>query len=362
MTGIYIHIPFCKTKCPYCDFYSFKPDINQKDSYLEAVLSCLLKHKNEIKGEVDTIYFGGGTPSFFGGERIKRVIDCIRDNYTVGNAEITVECNPSSVDEALLGQLKKAGVNRISMGMQSAVDEERKSLGRLSDKAQVERSVELIKSYGIDNISLDLMLGIPYQTKESLKESLDFIIKQDVKHISAYMLKIEEGTPFSKMSLPLPDEDEVCELYLYCCEYLNEKGYSQYEISNFAKKGFESKHNLKYWHTEEYLGLGPSAHSFIGGERFYYPRDFSAFLKNPDPIPDGKGGDEEEYIMLSLRLSEGLTRKGFYERFKKELPEELFKKALPLEKSGLLKITKEGLHLTAKGFLLSNSIISTLLY
>lgn len=362
MTGIYIHIPFCKIKCPYCDFYSFKPDTNQKDSYLEAVLSCLLSYKDKIKGGVDTIYFGGGTPSFFGGKRIKKIIDCIKDNYNVNNAEITVECNPSSVDKKLLGFLKEAGVNRISMGMQSAADTERKSLGRSSDKNQIASAVSLIKSHGIDNISLDLMLGIPHQTKESLKQSLDFVLSQDVKHVSAYILKIEEGTPFSKMSLPLPDEDEVCELYLYAAEYLEEKGYEQYEISNFAKGGFESRHNLKYWHCEEYLGIGPSAHSFIGGERFYYPRDFSAFLESPLPVSDGKGGDEEEYIMLALRLREGLTKKGFYERFGKELPNGLFEKALPFEKAELIEITEEGLRLTKKGYLLSNSIISTLLY
>ncbi len=362
MTGIYIHIPFCKSKCPYCDFYSFRPDSIQKDSYLEAVLLCLLSYKDKIKDSIDTIYFGGGTPSFFGGERIKSVIDCIKDNYSVNNAEITVECNPSSVDEKLVASLSYAGVNRISTGMQSAVDKERQALGRLSDKKRVAEAVSLIKSYGIDNISLDLMLGIPHQTKESLRESLDFIISQDVKHISAYMLKIEEGTPFSEMTLPLPDEDEVCELYLFASDYLEEKGFSQYEISNFAKEGFESRHNLKYWHSEEYLGIGPSAHSFIGGERFYYPRDFASFLANPTPVYDGKGGDEQEYIMLALRLKEGLTKKGFSERFGKEIPEDIFKKALPLEKAALLEITEEGLHLTKKGFLLSNSIITSLLY
>ncbi len=361
MTGIYIHIPFCKTKCPYCDFYSFRPDSDQKDSYLEAVLLCLLSYKDKIKDEIDTVYFGGGTPSFFGGERIKRVIDCIKDNYNVNNAEITVECNPSSVSEKLLVFLKEAGVNRISMGMQSAVDKERKSLGRLSDKNKVAEAVSLIKTCGIDNISLDLMLGVPHQTKESLRESLDFIISQNVKHISAYMLKIESGTPFSQMSLSLPDEDEVCELYLYAAEYLEEKGFEQYEISNFAIIGFESRHNLKYWHCEEYLGIGPSAHSFLNGKRFYYPRDFGAFLKNPEPIYDGEGGDEEEYIMLCLRLKEGLTKKGFLERFRKEIPKEIFGKAMPLEKAELLKITEEGIHLTKKGFLLSNSIITTLI-
>ena len=363
MTGIYIHIPFCKTKCPYCDFYSFKPDNTQKDSYLEAVLLCLLSYKSKIKDSIDTIYFGGGTPSYFGGERIKKVIDFIKDNYNVKDGtEITVECNPSSVDEKLMTFLKQAGVNRISMGMQSAVDRERKALGRLSDREQIENAVSLVKKHGISNISLDLMLGVPHQTEESLRESLDFIISCGVKHISAYMLKIEEGTPFSEMSLPLPDEDEVCDLYLFAADYLSRHGYEQYEISNFAFKGFESRHNLRYWKCEEYLGIGPSAHSFLGGERFYYPRDFHAFIENPTAVSDGKGGDEEEYIMLALRLKEGLTHKGFSDRFKKEIPGEILEKALPLEKKGLLNISEEGINLTTEGFLLSNSVITSLLY
>lgn len=362
MTGIYIHIPFCKTKCPYCDFYSFTPSDTQKDSYLKAVLLCLSGYKDKVKDGVDTLYFGGGTPSFFGGERIKKVIEYIKDNYNLTDAEITVECNPSSVDKALAKHLAAAGVNRISMGMQSAVDKERRALGRLSGREQIEYAVRLFKSHGIDNISLDLMLGVPYQTRESLKESLDFIISQNVKHISAYMLKIEEGTPYEKMSLPLPDEDEVCDLYLYASDYLEAKGFEHYEISNFALKGFESRHNLKYWHTDEYIGIGPSAHSFFGGKRFYYPRDFASFLENPAPVSDGEGGDEEEYIMLALRLKEGLTEKSFYERYKKKIPDEIFKRAEKLEKTGLLNISDNGIGLTKKGFLLSNNIIAELLY
>lgn len=361
MTGIYIHIPFCQSKCPYCDFYSFTPEATDRDSYLKAVLSCLLSYKDKVSDGVDTVYFGGGTPSFFGGERIKQIIDCIKESYCVNNAEITVECNPSSVDKKLLTHLKEAGVNRISMGMQSAVDEERKVLGRLSDSNRVQAAVQLIKSCGIDNISLDLMLGVPFQTKDSLRRSLDFIIAQQVKHISAYMLKIEDGTPFASMQLPLPDEDEVCELYLFAAEYLEANGFAQYEISNFALKGYESRHNLKYWRTEEYLGIGPSAHSFLKGERFYYPRDFKAFLTNPTPVYDGKGGDEDEYIMLALRLNEGLTREGFKKRFGKEIPERIFEKARSLEKAELLNITEKGIALTKKGFLVSNSVITFIL-
>lgn len=363
MTGIYIHIPFCKAKCPYCDFYSFKADEKKKDSYLKAVLSCLEGYKPQLKDEVDSVYFGGGTPSFFGGERISQVISFIRNNYRLFSPEITVECNPSSVDENLVIQLKNAGVNRISMGMQSAVTKERKTLGRISDGEKVKDCVELFKKHGIDNISLDLMLGVPYQTKKSLDESIDFLLSFDIKHISAYMLKIEEGTPFEKMrdTLSLPDEDTVCDLYLHTVERLRREGFFQYEVSNFAKKGYESRHNLKYWHTEEYLGIGPSAHSFLNGKRFYFDRDFESFISCPTPVPDGDGGSEEEYIMLALRLNEGLKNEKFKARFGKSISKSIFQKADFFAKRGLLTATEEEIHLNENGFLLSNTIISELL-
>ena len=361
MTGIYIHIPFCASKCPYCDFYSFKAGNDQKDSYLKAVLSCLLSYKDKLAGKVDTVYFGGGTPSVFGGERIAEVIDCIRKSFNLtSDAEITVECNPSSVDAELAKRLKGAGVNRISMGMQSAVDKERKSLGRLSDKTKVENALSLFTKAGITNISLDLMLGIPHQTEESLRESLDFLTEKGIKHISAYILKIEAGTPFHKMTLPLPDEDEVCDLYLYASDYLKKKGYRHYEISNFAFEGFESRHNLRYWKSEEYLGIGPSAHSFLAGKRFYYPRDFDSFIKNPTPVYDGEGGDEKEFIMLTLRLGDGLLFKSFENRYKKDVPEYVLERAGFYEKAGFLTIDSKGIRLNEKGFLLSNTIISDL--
>ena len=363
MTGIYIHIPFCKSKCPYCDFYSFKPDETQKDSYLKAVLCCLSDMKSKVKTPVDTVYFGGGTPSFFGGERIAEVISCIKENYNLVSPEITVECNPSSVSDELFGFLSKAGVNRISMGMQSAVTRERKNLGRLSGKEEIEKAIALSKKHGIDNISLDIMLGVPFQTMETLDESIDFLLSADIKHISAYMLKIEEGTPFYKMqsTLTLPDEDTVCDMYLHTVRRLKENGFSQYEISNFSKEGFESRHNLHYWRTEEYLGIGPSAHSFIGGKRFYFERDFEVFLKNPVPVEDGDGGSEEEYIMLSLRLSEGLSKEKYKERFGKYPDKSIFRKAEAFEKQGLVNLTEDSISLTADGFLLSNIIIGKLL-
>ena len=363
MTGIYIHIPFCKSKCPYCDFYSFKPDEAQKDSYLKAVLRYIKDNKSQIKDSVDTVYFGGGTPSFFGGERIKAVIDCIKENYSLSSPEITVECNPSSISDEFFRVISEAGVNRISMGMQSAVDSERKALGRLSGKAEVQNAISLAKKNGIDNISLDIMLGVPYQTMESLNESIDFLLSADINHISAYMLKIEDGTPFYKMQndLILPDEDTVCEMYLHTVKRLSEAGFKQYEISNFSKEGFESRHNLHYWRTEEYLGIGPSAHSFLGGKRFFFERDFNSFLSCPAIIEDGDGGSEEEYIMLSLRLSEGFSKERFKERFGRYPDPAIFLKAKEYEKHGLIKTDGETISLTPEGFLLSNTIIGNLL-
>lgn len=364
MTGIYIHIPFCKSKCPYCDFYSFKADEKTKDSYLTAVLSYLERYRYKVTDEIDTVYFGGGTPSFFSGERIKEILCYIKDNYNVtDDAEITVECNPSSVDAQLARTLSEAGVNRISMGMQSVVDKERITLGRHSDREKISLCIDLFRSYGINNISLDLMLGIPYQTKESLKESIDFVRSKNVTHVSAYMLKIEENTAFYKEmnTLSLPDEDEVCNLYLYTAEELEKSGYLQYEISNFSKEGYESRHNLRYWHCEEYLGIGPSAHSFLGGKRFYFERDFESFIKGSSPIPDGDGGDNDEYIMLALRLTEGLVKDKYKKHFGKDIDDKLINRARTLEREGLVTIAEDRISLTVKGFLVSNSVISYLL-
>lgn len=363
MTGIYIHIPFCMSKCPYCDFYSFKGDEKQKDSYLQAVLLSLDGYADrEMK--VDTLYFGGGTPSVFGSERIEKIIRHIRESFDLReNAEITVECNPSSADEAFVRGVKKAGVNRVSMGMQSAVDRERKILGRHSGREETERAVALFKKEGIDNISLDLMLGVPFQTTESLDESIDFILSQGVKHISAYLLKIEKGTPFERdeKNLSLPDEDAVADMYLHTSERLKKEGYIHYEISNFALPGFHSRHNTRYWRCEDYIGIGPSAHSCFKGKRFYYSRSFEDFLSGKEPIYDGEGGDEEEYIMLSLRLGEGLDGKKFREKYGRDLNKAVFEKAGKYEKAGLLEIKGERIALTAEGFLLSNTIISDLL-
>lgn len=333
------------------------------DEYLSSLLFHIDDWSKREKFCFDSVYFGGGTPSVFGGERLFKVLSKVKESFfLLPDCEITAEVNPSSASEELFEYLKKGGVNRISMGVQSAVSKERKAIGRNSDLERVKAALSLCKRFGFENTSLDLMLGLPFQTKESLEKSLDFIIASKTKHVSAYMLKLEEGTPlFEKRNvLSLPDEDEVCDMYLTVCKRLCESGFEHYEISNFARSGFQSRHNNKYWLCEEYLGLGPSAHSFLNKKRFYYENDITSFIKNKPPIFDGNGGDEEEFSMLALRLSRGLVFEEFEKRFQKKYPEEKRKKAEALQKYGLLRVDEKKISLTEKGFLLSNSVIAEL--
>ena len=358
--GLYIHIPFCKSKCPYCDFYSFVPKDNIKERYIES----LKRHLNESNLLFDTVYFGGGTPSLLGSTALADILNNV--NRT-NDCEITVECNPSDVgtenNNFSFEKLKDAGVNRISMGLQSAVDDERKKLGRISGKNEVLRAIEKSYKAGIENISLDLMIGIPDQTEESLLKSIDFCVSSGAKHISSYILKVEEGTFLQKHidRYNLPNEDETANMYLLTTEILESKGFNQYEISNYSLKGFESKHNLKYWNLKEYLGLGPAAHSYIGGKRFYYSPDINAFIDGNNPYDDGIGGDEEEYIMLKLRLKEGIKFQEFEEKYNHKLSNDFFEYGKMLTKTGFAIIDDKHIHLTPKGFLISNSIICELI-
>ena len=361
--GLYIHIPFCRSKCPYCDFYSMRSDALGYEDYTACVLESLEEWRGNTDKKADTLYLGGGTPSLIGGKNIAMIVRRAKDLFGV-DGEITVECNPSAVEEEFFETVAKAGVNRISLGMQSAVDSERRKLGRSADKEKVLKCIAEARNAGIENITLDVMLGVPEQTLESLSQTVDFCIESGVPHISAYMLKLEEGTYYYNNAgkLNLPDEDTTADMYLFLSEKLTEKGFNHYEISNFAKPGYEGKHNLKYWNCEEYLGIGPSAHSFIGGVRFCYPRDIKSFSIGEEPAADGTGGDEDEYIMLRLRLSEGLVFQSYYERYHKKLPASVIEKAKSFEKRGLIKVTDTSIALTREGFLLSNTIISELIY
>ena len=298
--GLYIHIPFCKSKCPYCDFYSVKYDKALSEKYADE----LIKTMADYSGEFDTVYFGGGTPSILESELIAKILTSAKNHFDIDkNSEITIECNPSKNLEKDFYTYAKCGINRVSIGMQSARNEERFALGRSAGQTEVAKAVNDAKRAGISNISLDVMLGTPKQTLSSLDETFEFIDKMNVTHISAYMLKIEEGTRFFDLKdrLTLPDEDTVCEMYLKTISSLKSLGFNQYEISNFSKPSFESKHNTKYWILDDYLGLGKSAHSLWHGKRFYYDTDWS--LKS-----EGEADIEEERIMLGLRLNCGIDK------------------------------------------------------
>lgn len=337
-SGLYFHIPFCKSKCPYCDFYSVKFDEASAQQYVQEICDEI----KQYQGIFDTVYFGGGTPSILPPELIGKILDCARAQFEISDdAEITVECNPSKDLSEDFKKYALYGVNRISVGMQSAVDSERFALGRAAGRNEVERTINYARQSGIENISLDLMLGTPKQTIESLDYSFDFIKSVGVPHVSAYMLKIEEGTKFFQMRdrLVLPDDDTVGEMYLKTVDTLASFGIKQYEISNFAVPGFESRHNTKYWTLTPYLGIGKSAHSFWGGKRFFYDREWNK-------IDDGTGGDKEEQIMLGLRLAKGID---------KSLVDRDFAEFV---KMGYVADLGERIALTPKGMLVSNTIIN----
>ncbi|MDD6665981.1 MAG: radical SAM family heme chaperone HemW [Eubacterium coprostanoligenes] len=337
-SGLYFHIPFCKSKCPYCDFYSVKFDEASAQQYVQEICDEI----KQYQGIFDTVYFGGGTPSILPTELIGKILDCARAQFEFSDdAEITVECNPSKDLSEDFKKYASYGVNRISVGMQSAVDSERFALGRAAGRNEVERTINYARQSGIENISLDFMLGTPKQTIESLDYSFDFIKSVGVPHVSAYMLKIEEGTKFFQMRdrLVLPDDDTVGEMYLKTVETLASFGIKQYEISNFAVPGFESRHNTKYWTLTPYLGIGKSAHSFWGGKRFFYDIEWNK-------IDDGTGGDKEEQIILGLRLAKGID---------KSLVDRDFAEFV---KMGYVADLGERIALTPKGMLVSNTIIN----
>ena len=339
--GLYFHIPFCKSKCPYCDFYSKKYCRGDDRIYCER----LIKEIEKYSGEFDSVYFGGGTPSIIEPALIGKILDAARDGFDIdSDSEITIECNPREDLSECFKQYARFGINRVSLGMQSAVDKERFALGRSAGRTEVERAIKSARASGIENISLDLMLGIPNQTLDTLDESLDFIDKMKVQHVSAYMLKIEEGTKFFELrdKLALPDDELVSRLYLKTVKALNELGIKQYEISNFARDGFESRHNTKYWKLVPYLGIGKTAHSFWGGRRFYYDRNFNI-------INDGEGGDENERIMLGLRLNKGID---------KSLLRKPYKQFLDME---YMTESENRVSLTPEGMLVSNTIINELI-
>ena len=366
--GIYIHIPFCVRKCDYCDFYSVPGRDGRMDEYLHALEVHIAESAPQAEiYTVNTIYFGGGTPTFFGAERLARLLQIVRKQFNVSkDCEITVECNPDSADQDTLLTLKKAGVNRLSMGVQSAQDKELEEIGRVHSFAQATRAFQRARDAGFDNISLDLINGLPDQTMESWKESVEALLKLNPEHLSCYGLKLEQGTPLyeRREQEQMADDDTQADMYLWMVERLKNAGYGQYEISNFARPGRQSRHNLKYWMGEEYIGFGPSAHSYFGQQRYSFVRDLDAYVKGV--LYNGKILDEstrinrremgKEYLMLRMRTIWGVEENEYRERFYLNFRplEERFRE---YESYGWAECTEGRWHFTPSGFLLSNPLI-----
>ena len=366
--GLYIHIPFCKAKCAYCDFYSLAHSEEKMDAYTAALLRHLEEVAPRAAGmQVDTVYFGGGTPSYLGTARLIRILQTVQRRYDVTrDAEITLEANPDSAgDWRALRKLRRAGFNRLSLGVQSTDDELLRRIGRVHTYEQVQQAVTAARKAKLTNLSLDLIYGLPGQTMEDWQRTLADAVALGPEHLSCYGLKLEEGTPLwqQRQALTLPDDDAQAEMYLYTVAALSEAGYGQYEISNFARAGRESRHNLKYWRMQEYAGFGPGAHSDFGGVRYGYVRDLDAYIAGrlvlAEAETDGTLARDFEYVMLSLRTAEGIDRRTFENRYRQrfEAMERLF---VQYEQAGLAQRTEGGWRLTPRGFLVSNSIIVAL--
>lgn len=372
--GIYIHVPFCRSKCQYCDFYSLTGKEDRLlDGYQDAVCAHI-KETGPLAPDyvVDTVYFGGGTPTFFGADGMVAILNAIRKAFHVSPAaEITFEANPDSVSDRLLRRLRSEGFNRVSLGVQCDNNEILKKLGRAHTYQQAVEAVSRIRKFGFKNLSLDLMYGLPGQSLLDWEHTLTNVLKLQPEHISCYGLKVEEGTPLYEYReyCNLADDDTQADMYLSAVEILRKHGYRQYEISNFCRKGQVSRHNLKYWNGQPYLGFGPNASSDFGGSRFTIVRDLKAYIDGirhggqvlqevQEIAPRERAG---EYLMMRLRTASGIDPKVYQQQYL--LPfAPLERQLLRCKEQGLATKTFDGRwHLTPKGFLVSNSIISDLL-
>lgn len=385
--GIYIHIPFCVQKCVYCDFLSAPATNDVKIKYIEA-----LKKEIELVGlnnkekdiEVNSIFFGGGTPSCIDPELIQSVLDTIKNNFRVNEfAEITIECNPGTLSEDKAYSYRNAGINRISFGLQSCDDKELKMLGRIHDFDDFRDSFRMARNYGFNNINVDLMTGLPGQTKESLLKTLKTALAFKPEHISAYGLILEEGTVlFDRINEypPIPSDELDRQMYDITRKSFTKSGYVQYEISNYAKPGYECIHNLKYWNREEYLGFGIGAASFIDEKRYSNITDINSYIeitsKFMDEVIDNKlinidlsslyasfekldiNDAKEEFMFLGLRKIQGISILDYKEKFNQEIYEQYSKEIEDNINKGLLILENNRLKLTAKGIDISNTVMS----
>ena len=379
--GIYIHIPFCRSRCSYCDFAT---DVFKSEETVERYVNALTKEienfsfdKSQIPNpksqiQADTIYFGGGTPSLLAPEQLEKILNSLHKKFSIDkSAEITMEMNPATLTPETLKSYKSLGVNRASFGAQTFDDTELKRLGRRHTASDVRETIELLRNADFQNVSFDLIAGLPRQTLRDWERNLNEALKLNPEHISLYLLEIHEGTPLAKQirsgRAALPDEDLAGEMYLLMLDKVSTKGYEQYEISNFSKPGFESRHNLKYWQFAPYFSFGVSAHSFDGENlRWSNERDTFAYVKRIEtgasPIVETVKLDEKarraEYAFLRLRLNEGIDLQEFNKTFGVDLTEEFAEDFARLRTAGLIENSKKKLRLSKKGMLYSNEVFS----
>ena len=373
--GIYVHVPFCRSKCEYCDFYSLAGGMNKEsmDLYLQAILAHIREAAQRAAGYVvDTVYFGGGTPSFFGAPGLVRILAEIDRRFHLSrDAEISLEANPDSVTQQSLGKLRRAGFNRISIGVQCDEDTKLKALGRPHNYRQAQSAVQMARKAGFDNVSVDLMFGLPNQSREQWMATVRNVADLKPDHISCYGLKVEEGTRLweYREGANLPDDDAQADMYFYAVETLESLGYQQYEISNFSRPGMECRHNLKYWSGEPYLGFGPAVASDFAGKRFTAEADLNRYvtgildhgtiLSQCESVPMRERAGE--YLMLRLRTRYGIEQHEYQRNYL--LPfaplEELLARYREQE---LAEYDENGRwHLTPKGYMVSNTLLVELL-
>jgi oxygen-independent coproporphyrinogen-3 oxidase len=370
MAGIYIHIPFCKKLCSYCDFYHIL-STGDHDSFIKALLSEAEMRKDYTRSEeISTIYIGGGTPSVLSVKEVKTIFDCLFRNYSVNkNCEVTFEMNPDDVNIPYLLGIKKLGVNRISLGIQSWRDKDLTMLNRRHDSAQAERALKDVFKAGFDNVSVDLIYGIPGLGTADWGRNIDITFSYDIKHLSAYHLTIEEGTPLARMKkkgiIEEIDEEESSSQFNLLVEKAINAGFIQYEISNFAKTGYFSAHNTNYWKQVNYLGLGPSAHSFNGYSRQWNISDIKGYIKAVNSGNQFFGREDidnktrfNEYIMTSLRTMWGIDLEYVEKTFEKEGYDYVLNMADKFINYGLMRKEADALILTNQGKMISDNIIS----
>jgi oxygen-independent coproporphyrinogen-3 oxidase len=369
--GVYIHVPFCKQKCNYCDFYSVKWDDEWEHKYIKAVTDEIKGYK-EVLGDkyiVDTVFFGGGTPTIIKPSNLKIILDTISIVADIDkNAEISMEANPNTLTDENLKQYKESGINRLSIGIQSLNDEILKKIGRIHNSTEALEAIDRAKKHGFENINADAMFNIPGQTTLDIEETLSKIMERGVKHISFYSLKLEKGTPMYSMEqknlITMPDEDEERNMYYKGRIVMEKNNLLQYEISNFAALGFQCRHNLKYWNQEEYIGIGPSAHSFMNSIRYSNPSDLNLYCKNIEENNLGRIIQEEmneeelmfEYIMLRLRLTEGLDAVEFKNKFNVDFNEKYKEQIKYLTENKLIEHSGNIVKLTQRGMDISNYV------